>query len=180
VKYEGSNGQIDVGEELVITRDGAKARMIFGKGVPARHIPLKALSEVRLRDATRLTNGWVQLSFGGEASDEVSARTAASNANTVAFTHKQKNQFQELYKKLLAVIAENVEAGVDPSKVQWDRLSGQQGRFEKRASPEAAAQKIEERKAKAEAQLSRLADLRDRGVLTETEFATQKAKLLGS
>jgi hypothetical protein len=29
-------------------------------------------------------------------------------------------------------------------------------------------------------QLNRLADLRDRGILTEEEFAVQKAKLLGS
>jgi hypothetical protein len=151
VKYEGYNGQIDVGDELVITRDGAKARMIFGKGVSARRIPLPALSGVQLREATRMTNGWVQLSFGGETPREVRKGSAASDANTVTFTHRQRDRFQERYEELESILAKNAAAGIDPTQVKWDRISGEQGRLGKRASPEWAAQQVEERQAKAEA-----------------------------
>jgi hypothetical protein len=152
LKYEGYNGQIDVGDdELVITRDGMKARALFGKNTPERRIPLQAVSGVRLREATRLKNGWVQLLLGGEAADELSAGTAGSNANTVLFTHGKKDQFRELHDRLAAIVAENAGAGVDSSRVDWDRVSGQQGRFDKLASPERAEQKTQERQAKAEA-----------------------------
>ena len=91
VRYEGYNGQIELSEdELVITREGLGARTIFGKNTPERRIPLLALSGVRLREATRLKNGWVQLLFGGETAAELSGSTAASNANTITFTHKKR------------------------------------------------------------------------------------------
>jgi hypothetical protein len=157
VKYDGYNGQIEVDDdELVITRDGLVARAAFGKDTPERRIPLQALSGVRLKEATRLKNGWVQLLLGGETPAELSAGTAASNANTVMFTHKKRSQFGELHDRLTAVVARNAEAGIDPAQAEWDQVSGQQGRFDKLASQELAPQeraeqKMEERKAKAEA-----------------------------
>jgi hypothetical protein len=158
MRYEGYNGQIEVtDDELVITRDGAKARLIFGKDTAERRIPLQALSGVRLKEATRLSNGWVQLLLGGEIPAELSTGTAASNANTVVFTHKKRAAFQELHHRLEAVIAQNADAGIDAAQVEWDQVRGQQGRFDKKleqdklASQERAEQKMQERQAKGEA-----------------------------
>jgi hypothetical protein len=58
---------------------------------------------------------------------------------------------------------------------RWAGQGAQQGQYYEApppAAPPAAADPIE--------QLKELGELRDKGVLTEEEFAAQKAKLLGS
>ena len=60
---------------------------------------------------------------------------------------------------------------------RWAQQEGQQGRYydappQQAPAPAAAADPIE--------QLKQLGELRDKGILTEEEFAAQKAKLLGS
>ena len=148
MKYEGYNGQIEVGDdELVITRDGMRARAVFGKDTPARHIPLGALGGVRLKEATRVKNGWIQLLLGGESAEELSTGTAGSNANAVLFTHGKRKQFGKLHETLVGIVTANTEAGIDPSQVDWDRVSGQQGRFDKKqAEAEAKAEATADRK----------------------------------
>ena len=54
----------------------------------------------------------------------------------------------------------------------YERAEAREGRTSTQAPPPPATSATEE--------LARLADLRDRGVLTEAEFQAQKAKLLGS
>jgi hypothetical protein len=152
LKYEGYNGQIEVRDnELVITREGLAARAVFGKNTAERRIPLQALSGVRLKEATRLKNGWVQLLLGGEKPAQLSAVSAASDANTVVFTHKNKNEFQALHDRLAALVDRNVEAGADPAQAEWDQVSGPEGRFDKLASPERAEEQMQERPAKSDA-----------------------------
>jgi hypothetical protein len=152
VKYEGDNGQIEIRErELVITREGFRARAAFGKNTSERRIPLEALSGVNMKEATRMMGGWLQLLFGGEEPTELSTGTAGSNANTITFAHKKRDTFRELHARLLAIVNENSEAGIDPGNVEWDQVSGQRGRFDERASPEWAEKKAQERLAQAEA-----------------------------
>jgi hypothetical protein len=137
VKYEGDNGQLEIREgQLVITRQGMRARAAFGKDVPERQVPLEALSGITLKEATRLKSGWLQLMFGGQDEAPLSMGTAASNANTITFAHKKQESFRELHDRLLGIVKENSEAGTDPGQVEWDQMSGQLGRFEKGASPE--------------------------------------------
>jgi hypothetical protein len=165
VRFEGDNGQLEIHDrELVITREGFRARAAFGKNTPERRVPVDALSGVELKEATRMGAGWLQLSFGGEQPAELSKGTAASNANTITFQHKRQAQFRELRERLLAMIEENSAAGIDAGQVEWDRVSGQVGRFDKRAAAaagkasqpgeegsQAAEQAFQERLAKAEA-----------------------------
>jgi hypothetical protein len=61
----------------------------------------------------------------------------------------------------------------------------QQGRSDQQAAPDQAAPPIQETGSAAEPvdvveQLKKFAELRDRGILTEEEFAAQKAKLLNT
>src|SRR5262245_26306130 len=109
------------------------ARAAFGKNTPERRISLQAVSGVRLKEASRLKNGWLQLFLGGEDAAELSATTAASNANTVLFRNKDNDRFRELSDRLTAIVEQNAQAGIDPAQVEWDQLSGQQGRFDKKA-----------------------------------------------
>jgi hypothetical protein len=78
---------------------------------------------VRLKEATRLKNGWIQLLLGGEEAADLTMGTAASNANAVLFTHGKKNQFRELHDHLTTLIAENAKAGIDPAAVEYDHVA---------------------------------------------------------
>jgi hypothetical protein len=151
VRYEGENGQIELRDrELIISRQGFRARSIFGKNAAERTVPLDALSGVQLKEATRAWSGWLQLSFGGEPAVELSKGTAGSDANTVTFPHKKRDAFRELHDRLLVIISEKSEAGIDPSQVEWDQISGGLGRFETRANPEgrlAQAERLEKAEA---------------------------------
>jgi hypothetical protein len=164
MRVEGYNGQVELNDdELVVARQGFVARAAFGKDTPERHVPLLAVRGVRLKEATRLKNGWLELLLGDQEAPELSAGTAGSNANAVLFRHKDNSKFRELRDKLEAIVELNVQAGIDPSQVEWDQIGGQQGRFDKRAAqvseegakaPAASqqqAEKIRERQAKAEA-----------------------------
>jgi hypothetical protein len=60
---------------------------------------------------------------------------------------------------------------------RWAQQDAQSGQYYAEAPPQPAAPAAP---ADPIAQLRELGDLRDKGVLTEEEFAAQKAKLLGS
>jgi hypothetical protein len=94
VRYEGENGQIELRDrELIISRQGFRARSIFGKNAAERTVPLDALSGVQLKEATRAWAGWLQLSFGGEQPIELSKGTAGSDANTITFPTRSGTLF---------------------------------------------------------------------------------------
>lgn len=116
MRYRGFNGEIETdGRTLAITRSGLVARGAFGKNVEPRVIPLRAIRGVRLKPATRLMNGWLQLLLGGGDTPELSTGTAPSNGDTVMFTHKNREAFGQLHRWLESVAAENTAHEVDPS-----------------------------------------------------------------
>ena len=100
-------------------------RAAFGKNAEPRVIPLQAISGVRLKPATRLGNGYLQVLVGGEEAPEPSTGTAASNIDTVMFTHKNREAFEQLSAWLETVVAANEAAGIDPSA--FGVVSGGQG-----------------------------------------------------
>jgi len=115
MRYEGYNGQIVADMEastLTITREGVVAKVNFGKGAP-RIIPLAAISAVRLVPATRVRNGHLTLGLNGSDAPELGLALAASNMDTVLFTSKKSEIFQQLHEWLLAVIQHHAELGVD-------------------------------------------------------------------
>lgn len=67
------------GETLTITRSGMVARAAFEKDVEPLVIPLQAIHGVRLKSASRLSKGWLQLLVGGVEAPELALGTAASN-----------------------------------------------------------------------------------------------------
>src|SRR4051794_3128393 len=106
MKYEGYNGQVTVdGDALVITREGLAARASFGKDTPPRRIPLQAVSEVRLKAASRMSNGWLQLLLGGEDKAEPKATNAGGDPDVVMFTNKKQEPFEQLHAWLTTVVA---------------------------------------------------------------------------
>lgn len=161
VECRGYNGTITVAEQaLTITHSGltAKAGGLV-RDVP-RTIPLQAVSSVNLQDASRMTNGWLTLGLGGVPAASLGAGSAGSDANTVMFRHKDKDQFQTLYDWLLTVVKQNESLGIDASAVEFDaagqtRLEGIQQRSAERIAHLEGKQATVEAKA-AESTASRL------------------------
>lgn len=121
VECKGYNGTIIAeGDHLIITHSGLVAK---GGGLVVdqpRCIPLQAISGVELKAASRMTNGWLTVGLGGVAPPQLSAGTAASNADTVLFRHKSKDEFKALHDWLVTVLEHNQAEGIDPSTVEFD------------------------------------------------------------
>lgn len=121
--YQGYNGQVTIdGDTLVVTRTGmvAKAGGLSGE----RRIPLASITDVAYRPATRLVNGQVRLGLNGTA--PVGAMPGGSDPNSVVFTHKHREDFEELHRWLL-------------STVEHYRAAGAHQAGEEPAAPESAA-----------------------------------------
>jgi len=78
------------------------------------------VSGVRLKEASRLGNGWLQLLLGGTDQPPLTAGTAASNPDAVLFTHGKREAFNQLHQWLLTVVEQNQSQGVDSTLVQFD------------------------------------------------------------
>lgn len=128
--FNGYNGTIAVnGEQLTITHSGFAARTGGLVRDQPREIPLRAISGINFKEATRLVNGWLTLGLGGAEPVRLNGGKAPSDANTVMFRHQQKDDFEKLRDLLLNVIGKNQEEGVDPSTVAFD--GPQQTRLER-------------------------------------------------
>jgi hypothetical protein len=150
---EGHNGQVSFdGALITITRKGFRARTTIGKG--EKRIPLSSITAVQLKPAGAIVNGFIQFSLpgGNEGRSKFGSQTtdAVRDENTVIFTKKQQPAFEALRDRIEEAITSR------------HALSPQA----QAAAPDLADQ------------LSKLATLRDKGILTDEEFATQKARLL--
>lgn len=122
VEYKGYNGTILIeGDYLIITHSGFVAKSGGLQVDQPRRIPLQALSGVKVGEASRLVNGWLTLGLGGVTLPELSAGTAGSNADTVMFRHKDKDEFKALRDWLITVVEQNEAEGSDPSRVEFDQ-----------------------------------------------------------
>ncbi len=131
--YDGYNGKVVIEQEhLVVLREGMVARAAFGKDTPPRRIPLRAISGVAFQDASRLKNGWLTIGLGGADAPTLGVSAAASNADTVMFTHKHREQFEQLRAWLAdRVVPTNRNVGFEDIDVP--DAGGQAGRFDKKA-----------------------------------------------
>jgi Bacterial PH domain/Short C-terminal domain/Domain of unknown function (DUF4429) len=119
--YKGYNGSIVVDEDtLTITHSGLVAKGGGLKTDQPRAIPVQAISGVRIKDASRMTNGWLTLGLGGAPAPQLQSKEAPSNADSIMFRYKDREMFSGLAQWLQQVIDANQAAGVDPSTVEFD------------------------------------------------------------
>jgi len=150
----GHNGQVTFdGHFVTIVRKGFLARATIGKG--EKRIPLSSITAVQLKPAGPMVNGFIQFSLpgGNEGRSKFGSQStdAARDENTVMFTRKQQPAFDELRGQLeRAIVARHAPATAAGAGPAPDLAD----------------------------QLGKLAALRDAGVLTDEEFAVQKARLL--
>ena len=120
-EYSGYNGSIVVeGDQLTITHSGMAAKAGGLVHDQPRTIPLQAVSDVAIKEATRLTNGWITLGLGGTNAAKLGSTNAPSDPNSVIFRHKDKDQFKQLHDWLVTVVQQNRDQGVDYSSVEYD------------------------------------------------------------
>lgn len=130
MRYDGYTGQVSIeGDTLTITREGMGGRMAFGKREP-RTVPLQAISDVRLIDATPLKNGYLALGLSGFPAPDLSRPDAVSHIDAVVFTHKQRKAFTELFGIIRGVVEQNTAAGVDPTA--YEATGGSSSRIDEK------------------------------------------------
>lgn len=151
--FDGRNGgTVELLENvLVIRRKGVASFLTQGlKG--EKRIPYSSITSVQFKEAG-FTTGYIQLGLAGGIESRRGVWDATTDENTVLFTKAAAEDFRRL------------------RDIVEERAAVARGGHSTSVSAAPTKDVAEE--------LGRLADLRDRGVLTEDEFAEQKQRLLG-
>jgi hypothetical protein len=147
---KGVNGQLEVDDQWVtIERKGAMAKMTQGLK-GSKRIPIANITSVQFKKAGAMTSGYIQFSMMGSSESKGGLLNAQRDENSVSFNSRHAKEFEAIRDRIESVIA-----------------TGQ-----RTSAPAPAGGGLAD-------ELKKLAELRDSGVLSEEEFATQKAKLLG-
>lgn len=146
---KGHNGQVTVDGDWLTIERKGLGRVGHSKG--DRRIQLASIQAVQMRPAGTFGNGFIKFTIPGSPESRGGLSDAMQDENAVIFTKKQQGDFDALRAHIEQYISGRL-AGVAGPAVP---------------APDAADQ------------LLKLASLRDQGILSEDEFATQKAKILG-
>lgn len=151
IEAKGVNGQVMFdGRFVTITRKGALARATVGKG--EKRIPVSSITAVQWKPPSKLVRGFIQFTVQGGVESKSRAgkqtKDAAKDENSVIVASGHADEFLALRSAVESSI------GVPASA----------------AAPAASSSMADE--------LKKLSELRDAGVLSDDEFAAQKAKLL--
>lgn len=157
ISVKGVNGTVSFdGSFITIDRKGAMARTTVGKG--DKRIPIGSVTAVQWKPPGVTTRGYIQFTLGGgnEKRSQFGRATidAAKDENSVLVAKSHKKEFEELRDAIEAAIAALHQTPAPPPP-----------------TPSVASPSRVE-------QLRELAELRDSGVLTEDEFAAEKARVL--
>jgi hypothetical protein len=152
VLFDGRNGgTVELLDNvLVIRRQGLGSFLTQGvKG--EKRIPYSSIASVQFKEAG-FTTGYIQFGIVGGIESRGGVWEATTDENTVLFTKEAAEDFR----RLRDIVEERAEAARNPRPASAHN-----------PAPGGIAE-----------ELGRLADLRDRGVLTPGEFDEQKARLL--
>lgn len=146
---KGHNGQVTVDGDWLTIERKGLGRLGHSKG--DRRIPLGSITAVQVRPAGPIANGFIRFTVPGSPELRGGLNNATSDENAVLFTKKQAADFDAVRAYIEDYIGRRMSGGPAREPAPTDVAD----------------------------QLSRLAALRDQGVLTDDEFAAQKAKVLG-
>lgn len=135
---------------LIIRRKGVTSFLTQGlKG--EKRVPYSSITSVQFKEAG-FTTGYIQFGIAGGIESRRGVWDATTDENTVLFTKEASAEFR----RLRDLVEERAQSSRNGPNI---------------ATPTLAQGSVAE-------ELSRLADLRDRGALTDEEFAEQKSRLL--
>jgi Domain of unknown function (DUF4429)/Short C-terminal domain len=138
------------GHEVIIRKKGV-GMFLFQGLVGEKTIPVSAIQAVQFRHARGIARGYLQLTITGGVEAKGGVLEAVGDENTVLFDYSEEPAFERLAAAIRAALR--------------DRQS-------QRPAPEASALSAAD-------ELAKYAVLREKGHLTEAEFAEKKAQLLG-
>jgi hypothetical protein len=148
---QGHNGTLVFdGAFVTIRRTGMLARTTIGKG--EKRIPLTAIQALQWKQPGALINGYIALTLAGGVEKQSRLGSATYDAG--------RDENAIIVMKKQAAQFEEIRAAIETALAQ---------RFA--PAPDASSGPA--------AEVARLADLRDRGLLTDAEFAAAKARTLG-
>ena len=156
MKAEGVDGQLLILEDGVRIKRREKtdylARGLKGDKV----IPYSQIASIECKKSAMLTNGYIQFLLLGEHKSKEGISNATLDENTLMFRAAQQPAFDSVKTVL--------ETKIAAAKMTATKAT----------VPKAAPQTISYIN-----ELKKLASLRDRGILTEEEFAAKKRQILG-
>lgn len=138
-EYKGHLATVVLTDDTLVIQRGKLSSPGLDK---ERRIPLGAIAAVRMRDATFMENGWLQISVG-TAKPSLNFTAAASDNDTVFFRRSQRSAFRALRDRIDEIIADNQERGVDPSAVPVAATVAEQRAEAAEARREELAQRYE-------------------------------------
>lgn len=149
-----SGDKIEVHDyKIVIKR--AMGVKVFLQGLKGqKEIPIRSIVAVQFKSANTFLSGYIQFTLMGGSEAKAGWQEAGLDENTVEFVKSEEPQFRR------------IKDAVDAKIEELSRPTAPQ------PAPQPTSDPI--------AQLERLAALRSQGVLSDQEFADQKAKLLGT
>lgn len=151
MRAAGVNGQLTLNDStLTISREGFLAFLTQGLKGD-KSIAIEHITSIQFKPAGALVRGYIQFAFMGGQEAKGGAFQAANDENSVVFTDEQETDFRRL-------------------KLELER------RISLARQPAAPVV----RPSSSLDDLERLANLRDRGILTDEEFAAKKRQILNS
>lgn len=149
MEAKGVNGQI----ELLENKVRIKRKGVMGfltQGLKGdKDILISQISSIQFKKAGGFTNGYIQFSFLGGQESKAGLLKAGQDENTVMFNVYQKKEFE--------AIKEAIEKRIDDIHSQA-------------TSPSSSSSLSD---------LEKLAELKDKGIITEEEFQAKKKQILG-
>ena len=145
---KGKNGQVEIVGDRV--RISRKGALGFmTQGFKGeKEIAITDVSSIQFKTAGWATRGYIQFAFTGGTENKRGLLSAASDENTVMFNKKQQPEFENV-KQEIETLRSSLRSGAGAT-----------------AAPSAADE------------LKKFADLKDQGIITESEFEAKKADLL--
>jgi hypothetical protein len=149
MQFKGYNGLVELTDEKIIIKRKGLLSFLNHGFKGDKTILIKSVTSVQFKRAGYVFNGYIQFAFSGGLEAKGGLKQATKDENTVVFTFRQNAQFSKL--------KEFVE----------QRMADQNRRTEAPAVSSTAAE------------IEKLAELHQRGILTATEFEVKKKHLLG-
>ncbi|AQU06078.1 DUF4429 domain-containing protein [Dehalococcoides mccartyi] len=152
----GINGQVELYNQFVrICRKGAMASIGLGNR-GEKDISIHSLTSIQFKRPGTFTNGYIQFVFSGSTESKGGMWDAVQDENSVAFGPKQLRVFEEL------------KTMVDDIRYQKQPKQSPVNQY---AKPPVQNKSYDD--------LERLAELRDKGIITPSDFEAKKKQILG-
>jgi hypothetical protein len=149
---KGTNGILKVNDVTIeLIRQGLNAKLLGLRG--NKEILITSITSIQFKEPGILTNGFIQFAFSGSSESKGGVFDATKDENSIVFTKKNLKQF--LY--LRDLINQKRNDIRNPIK-QSSNINENNNNY---------------------ADLEKLAELRDKGILTNEEFELKKRQILG-